>query len=228
MRSGWRRGPPPKIGFSCRMRPHQIAAAGLSSMTGMRAEEEDGTMTISNVLKGACRAALPLAAAGVFGGGASAQAEDGGQSRTALTDRGNQSAGDDRKTTNSLPVGTFQAKQIVRDLDRSAAFYQRVFGILPAMRFKSVMNHRPMEEILFNFADGRHVPLVLIKFLDDGAVSHDQTVHVFFTDDIDGLIERVERNGGRVTERRNDTQHRALIAFWHDPEGNLLETVQIY
>ena len=127
----------------------------------------------------------------------------------------------------TLPAGTFQSKQIVSDIDRSAAFYQRVFGVVPFLRFKSVMNHRPMEEILFNFPNGDHVPLVLIKFLDDGAISHDQAVHVFFTDDIDALIDRVESNGGQVTERRDDPEHKARIAFWRDPEGNLFETVQM-
>lgn len=130
--------------------------------------------------------------------------------------------------SNDLPPGTFQTKQIVQDLTRASDFYAKVFAIVPAMRFQSVMNHRPMEEVLFNFPNGGLVPLVLIKFLDDGAVSHEQTVNVFFTDDIDALIERVERNGGRVTERRDDVKHRARIAFWYDPEGNLLETVQMY
>ncbi|WP_150293509.1 VOC family protein [Sphingobium estronivorans] len=190
------------------------------------AEEEEEKMITANMLSDACRLVLPVVAiAGL--GGVSAQAEDGGRN-TAPPDRQGHLAGKHAATAESLPPGTFQAKQIVRDLDRSAAFYQHVFGIVPAMRFKSVMNHRPMEEILFKFPDGGHVPLVLIKFLDDGAVSHDQTVHVFFTDDIDGLIERVVQNGGQIAEQRNDRQHRALIAFWHDLEGNLLETVQMY
>lgn len=180
----------------------------------------------SRKMKNIVKAALTLTAVVILGRGNLAHAKDDGSGTAAVNGQRSQPAGKSKAAT--LPPGTFQAKQMVRDLDRSVAFYGRVFEIFPAMRFKSVMNHRPMEEVLFSFANGDHVPLVLIKFLDDGALSHDQTVHVFFTDDIDALVERVEQNGGRVTERRDDTQHRVRIAFWYDPEGNLLETVEMY
>jgi predicted enzyme related to lactoylglutathione lyase len=120
-----------------------------------------------------------------------------------------------------------QAKLVVNDLERSAAFYQEVLGLTPIMRFQSVMDHRPMDEVLLQSSDGAPYPLVLIKFLDDAAPAHGQVVLVFFTDDIDALLGRVERLGGRIGERRDDAEHRARIAFWYDPEGNLAETVQL-
>lgn len=180
-----------------------------------------------NIVSRPNRAVVYLAAIVGLGYGVVAYAQAGSPNGPAAKDTQNYSASGGSKIVSTLPAGTFQSKQVVRDLDRSATFYQRVFGIVPFMRFKSVMNHRPMEEILFNFPNGDHVPLVLIKFLDDGAVSHEQAVHVFFTDDIDALIDRVEQNGGQVTERRDDPEHRARIAFWRDPEGNLFETVQM-
>jgi predicted enzyme related to lactoylglutathione lyase len=126
-----------------------------------------------------------------------------------------------------LKPGTMQSKLIVSDLENSATFYSEVLGVVQAMRFQSVMNYRPMDEVMFNDAGGSSHPLVLIKFLDDEVPTHEQMVLVFFTDDIDAFIGRVERCGGRVSERRDDREHRARIAFWYDPEGNLVETVQL-
>ena len=128
---------------------------------------------------------------------------------------------------NLLPPGTIQTKLVVTDLDKSAAFYSEVLGATQAVRLKSTMNRRPMDEVILKFPNGDFLPLVLIKYLDGGTATHEQVVIVFFTDDIDALIDRVERNGGRVTERRDDPKHRARIAFWYDPEGNLVETVQM-
>lgn len=185
-------------------------------------------MVIHKIMSYTGRAALSLTLVTALSYGTVTHASENVRDRAATSDAASRSAHRAENSVGTLSPGTYQAKQIVRDLDQSAGFYGRVFGIEPAMRFKSVMNHRPMEEVLFKFPNGRYVPLVLIKFLDDGAVSHDQTVHVFFTDDIDAFIERVKENGGRVTERRDDTHHRARIAFWYDPEGNLWETVQMY
>lgn len=127
----------------------------------------------------------------------------------------------------TLPVGTIQYKLIVNDLDGAGAFYRDVLHLEQFMHFTSSMNRRPMEEILLKDRSGQLVPLVLIKFLDSSAPSHDQAVLVFFTDDIDAFVARVEQNGGKVAERRDDHEHKARIAFWYDPEGNLAETVQL-
>lgn len=173
------------------------------------------------------RAMVSLVAIGALGYAVAIHAQADKRNSAPVKGANHHSESGSSKRVSTLPAGTFQSKQIVSDLDRSATFYQSVFGVVPFLRFKSVMNHRSMEEILFNFPNGDHVPLVLIKFLDDGAISHDQAVHVFFTDDIDALIDRVESNGGQVTERRDDPEHKARIAFWRDPEGNLFETVQM-
>jgi catechol 2,3-dioxygenase-like lactoylglutathione lyase family enzyme len=126
-----------------------------------------------------------------------------------------------------LKPGAMQAKLIVRDLDKSAAFYGEVLGLSQIMRFEDVMNYRPMDEVMFAYPGGDSHPLVLIQFLDGDAPTHEQVVFVFFTDDIDAFLGRVERCGGRLSERRDDPEHKARIAFWHDPEGNLVETVQL-
>ena len=132
-----------------------------------------------------------------------------------------------KRPAKTIGVGTIQYKLVVSDLDKSGAFYGKVLQLRQAMRFTSSMNRRPMEEILLDQPNGELVPLVLIKFLDGVASTHDQAVLVFFTDDIDAFMARVEQNGGKITERRDDPEHKARIAFWYDPEGNLAETVQM-
>ena len=134
---------------------------------------------------------------------------------------------DDTGSRRTIAPGTIQFKLVVTDLDKSSAFYRAVFQVHQAMRLTSSMDHRPMEEILLERANGELLPLVLIKFLDGSSPTHSQAVIVNFTDDIDGFLQRVERGGGRLSERRDDLEHKARIAFWYDPEGNLGETVQM-
>jgi predicted enzyme related to lactoylglutathione lyase len=126
-----------------------------------------------------------------------------------------------------LGPGSMQTKLVVSDLDRSADFYKAVLGLSQLMRFQSNMNYRPMEEVMLGDASGESYPLVLITFPDGEVPTHSQVVMVFFTDDIEAFVDRVERNGGRVNERREEVEHKAKVAFWYDPEGNLVETVEL-
>ena len=123
--------------------------------------------------------------------------------------------------------GSMQTKLVVADLEGSAGFYADVLELTQARRFQDTMDCRPMDEVMFDDAQGQSHPLVLIKFLDGSSPSHEQSVSVFFTADIDAFVARVERGGGRITERRDHREHKARIAFWLDPEGNLAETVQL-
>ena len=133
----------------------------------------------------------------------------------------------DERPARRISAGTIQFKLMVKDLERSATFYKDVLQVRQAMRFSASMNRRAMEEILLEHPNGSLISLVIIKFLDGISPTHEQAVFVFFTDDIDAFIERVKRNGGKVTERRDDPENKARIAFWYDPEGNLAETVQL-
>lgn len=147
----------------------------------------------------------------------------------AADPRGSAPAGpsDRDESQRTIPAGTLQFKLVVKDLEKSGAFYRAVFQARQAMRLTSSMDRRPMEEILLERANGELLPLVLIKFLDGSSPTHTQAVIVNFTDDIDAFLQRVERGGGRLSERRDDLEHKARIAFWYDPEGNLGETVQM-
>ena len=123
---------------------------------------------------------------------------------------------------------TIYLKLVVNDLDRSSAFYRAVFGLQEMLRLRSTMEHRPMGEVMFRFADGATVPLVLIHYLDGRPVpARGQSVVVFFTDDLDKLVARVRENGGRLTEVREEPGHKARVAFWRDPEDNEVETVEM-
>ena len=118
-------------------------------------------------------------------------------------------------------------KLVVSDLNRMADFYRNILLLTEKLRFDSVMNHRPMSEVMFEYADGSIAPLAVIKYLDGGTPSHDQAVPVFFTDDVKAMLDRIDRHGGRVNEDREDRANDARIVFWYDPEGNVVETVQM-
>lgn len=127
----------------------------------------------------------------------------------------------------TVTPNTMFTKLVVKDLDRCAEFYREVCELKELLRLDSVMNHRPMSEVMFQFQDGNTTPLVIMKYLDDSEPTHGQAVIVIFTDDLDAFIDRVERFGGRVDERREDFKNDARIAFWFDLEGNVVETVQM-
>ena len=127
----------------------------------------------------------------------------------------------------SVAPNTMFTKLVVRDLDRCADFYREVCDLREMLRLESVMNHRPMREVMFEYQDGSTAPLVIMEYLDGTEPTHGQSVTVIFTDDLDAFVERVERCGGRMDERREDSKNDCRIAFWFDPEGNLMETVQM-
>lgn len=122
---------------------------------------------------------------------------------------------------------TMFTKLVVRDLDRCASFYRDVFQWRELLRLESVMDHRPMREVMFETQDGTTVPLVIMTYVDGTEPTHGQAVLVLFTADLDALVARVERSGGTLGERRADAKDQWRVAFWQDPEGNAVESVQM-
>lgn len=118
-------------------------------------------------------------------------------------------------------------KLIVEDLDRAAAFYSAVCGVNEVGRVDDEMNGRPMSEVILEPAQEGASALVIMTYRDGSTPSHGQAVPVFFTDDLDAFVARVEQNGGKVSQLREMPDQRARVAFWYDPEGNLIETAQM-
>lgn len=121
-------------------------------------------------------------------------------------------------------------KLVVHDLEAMADYYCTVFGLHRGKRdrFEKGILGEPIDEVSLTLEAGaEHGPLVLIRFLERPAVREDETILGFTTDDLAGLLERVERAGGeRVSEIRDYPDHGVRVVMTRDPEGHLNEIVE--
>jgi lactoylglutathione lyase len=121
-------------------------------------------------------------------------------------------------------------KLLVADLERSAVFYEAVCGFEQAGRVDADVAGRKLSEILFRPTSPGGPTLVLLHFADAARPSSDEVILGMTTPDIDRFIARVKRAGGTLVEapyRREDGGIAFKVAFVKDPEGHLIEIVQM-
>lgn len=121
-------------------------------------------------------------------------------------------------------------KIIVEDLDRIAAFYEQTMGFRQFQRVHSSVAGEPMEEIILVHGEGmgQSVPLVVWKWPNRPAPGASDVILGFQTKDVDALVAKVVAAGGSVVEApREDPEHGVRVAFAQDPDGRLLELVQM-
>ena len=135
---------------------------------------------------------------------------------------------------NTMPHGSTAdahfsfTKLLVDDLDRSAAFYKSVCGLVEQMRFDGSINGRPISEITFLSTYPGGGSLTLLKFKDAPKPTNDEVILGFTTSDLDAFITRVEAAGGKVTDPIKTLRKMNLrVAFVQDVEGHLIEVVQL-
>ncbi len=122
-------------------------------------------------------------------------------------------------------------KLLVEDLDKTAAFYKAVCGLMETRRIQASIGGRPIDEILFAPARDGAATFILLKYLDaprdairPGA---DEVILGFMTSDVDAFVQRAQSAGGRVVEAPHDSaEHGIRVAFVADIEGHMLEIVQ--
>jgi len=137
--------------------------------------------------------------------------------------------------TNTMPHGSTQknvnfsfSKLLVKDLEKTAAFYRDVCGLVEQMRYDSAINGRAISEITFMPTYPGGGSLTLLTFLDAPVPVRGELILGFTTADLDAFVARVEQGGGRVTDPiRTIAEHNLRVAFVEDPEGHLLEVVQL-
>jgi len=119
-------------------------------------------------------------------------------------------------------------KLIVQDLEAMAAFYEVVAGLERSGRVQSAVGDRAIDEILFH-ATGQGGPtLVLFKFLDREAPAREESILGFITPDVAAFVERTKAGGGQVvSEIQTQPEHGVKVAFVTDPEGHLIEVVEL-
>ncbi|MGW0664210.1 VOC family protein [Streptodolium elevatio] len=119
-------------------------------------------------------------------------------------------------------------KLAVDDIDRCAAFYREVCGLVELGRADATMNGRAGTEVMFAPTAEGGPMLILVKFHDVSAPRSTDVLLGFRTTDLVAFCARVDAAGGRVTQDiRSIPEHGVEVAFAADVEGNVLEVLQL-
>lgn len=119
-------------------------------------------------------------------------------------------------------------KLIVGDLEASAAFYREVFGLVETYRVTAEIGGRVIHEIMHEPTAEGAGPLVLLTFDDTDQPAPGSVILGFVTDDVDALVARAVAHGAAVVDVPHDLpEHSVRVGFVTDPEGHLLELVQV-
>jgi lactoylglutathione lyase len=119
-------------------------------------------------------------------------------------------------------------KLIVGDLEKSAAFYKSVCGVVEQARIDGALDGRPMSEILFDPATPGGPTLVLFTFHDTPKPATSEVILGFITPDLDAVLDRVRAAGGSVVEEMGNRPELGVkVAIVRDIEGHLIEVVQM-
>jgi predicted enzyme related to lactoylglutathione lyase len=120
------------------------------------------------------------------------------------------------------------SKVFVHDLDRMAAFYEEVFGLIPFNRHQDEMFGRKIDEISYQATSPGGGALTLIHYLDSTAPTAGESVQGFTTTDIEALVRRAKAAGGTIPDPIRRIDEFALrVVFVLDPEGHVNEVVQL-
>jgi predicted enzyme related to lactoylglutathione lyase len=135
---------------------------------------------------------------------------------------------------NTMPHGSTAdaqfsfSKLLVDDLEKTAAFYKAVCGLVEHQRVDATIDGRPIREITFLPTHPGGGSLTLLKFLDAQQPPRDELILGFTTSDVEAFVDRVKAAGGRVTDPiRAMPEHRVRVAFVQDVEGHRIEVVQL-
>ena len=113
----------------------------------------------------------------------------------------------------SNPVNWFEIP--VNDMERGKKFYEAVFGfqLTPLVMGPLTMAFFPSAQDAFG-ASG-----TLVK-AESYVPSHSGTMVYFWTEDIDGTLARVEKNGGKIIRSKMSIGEYGFVGHFEDCEGN--------
>lgn len=129
----------------------------------------------------------------------------------------------------TVPTAHFGfTKLLVNDLDRTAAFYKSVCGLVEIARVTDAIAGRQIQEVLFNATGEGGATFVLLKFVGAPKPTNDEVIIGFVTSDLEAFVQRACAAGGALAEGiRAVPAHGVKVAFVTDVEGHLLEVVQM-
>ncbi len=119
-------------------------------------------------------------------------------------------------------------KLIVADLEKACTFYKSVFGLTEQARVDAHIEGRPISEIMFHPTAPGGATFVLLAYTDTAAPALSEAITLFITANLAALLETVSAAGGKVVEAMYDRpEHGVKVAFVRDPEGHLIEVVEL-
>ncbi|MBA4089447.1 MAG: glyoxalase/bleomycin resistance/dioxygenase family protein [Sphingobium sp.] len=119
-------------------------------------------------------------------------------------------------------------KLVVQDLEAMAAFYTDVAGLTEMVRVQDAVGDRKIDEIIFQPTAAGGSTFVLFKFLDRSTPANEEVILGFQTPDVVGFVERARANGATVVmDVEVKAEHGVKVAFVSDPEGHLIEVVEL-
>jgi lactoylglutathione lyase len=129
----------------------------------------------------------------------------------------------------SAPKISFNfTKLVVADLDASATFYGKVFGLKEQVRVDAEITGRPIREVIFNPTDEGGPTFVLLAFVDTPKPAEGEIILGFTTTDLEALVDAAARAGAAIADPiRVMAEMNLKVAFLRDPEGHLIEVVQL-
>lgn len=125
-----------------------------------------------------------------------------------------------------VPLGF--TKLIVQDLDKVAAFYGAVCGLVEEAQADAEIAGRPIRELYFKSNPPGTGNFTLTKFIDVEKSTTESVILGFIADDIHRFVESAAAAGGVVVVAAHpEPEHGVHVAFVKDVEGNLIEVVQL-
>ena len=124
----------------------------------------------------------------------------------------------------TLDVDYMFTKLCVNDIERAAKFYESVCGLVEIRRMDAHMMGDPVTEIVYRATYPEGPMLILAKFTEAPAPATDEVILGFAVKDLEAMLERVEKGGGRILEPIQESPGFAMRhAFVADPEGHRIQ-----
>ena len=120
-------------------------------------------------------------------------------------------------------------KLVVEDLERSERFYCGIFGMAAIRRHTDSAHAYALDEVMLRLDGERHPHLlILTRYLGRPTPQAGAAWTGFVVSDITATLAAVENAGGRIEVAIHENrEHGVLAAIVADPDGHLIETVQI-
>lgn len=118
-------------------------------------------------------------------------------------------------------------KLVVADIEKSAAFYSAVFGLVEMHRMEARMMDRAVTEVVYMATYSGGPMFILAQFNDAPMPAHNESILGFAADDMEAALNRVVEAGGQILEPIQEPHPGMRHAFVADVEGHVVQISQM-